>query len=218
MAPREGGPSAADLNRLRDVVPGTAAAGRAVVLDAAKAIDALEVAALTVGGQVVDESSLALAGLTASAAELNRLDGIPAGAGIVLEQAALFTQTTGDGVYTATLPLPANSRIVDIGIEGVALWNTSGAASLVAGDDVDPDGFFLATDLKATDLLAGEVNNLEHPGGKAGAYIGAEQRNLFQAAARNIIGVVTAVGTGTTGRTRMYVQYVVEAAIAAVKV
>jgi hypothetical protein len=161
----------------------------------------------------------AIAGIGVSAAELARLDGIPAAAGLVLTQNVTFTETSGAGTYTGTMALPAGSRIIDIGCDGQALWNSAGACALIVGDDVDPDGFFTSTDLKATDLLAGEINNLEHPGGKAGAYIVSEQRNLYAAAARNIVAVVTqASGTGTLGRTRVYVTYVVSAPTAATKV
>lgn len=127
-----------------------------------------------------------------------------------------FTQTAGDGTYTGTIALPAGARILDIGVDGQALWDGT-SASLVVGDDDTANGFFTATDLKATDLLAGEINNLEHPGGKAGAYIASEQRNLWTAAARNVIGVLTQVGAGTLGRTRLYVLYAVGVATAAVK-
>jgi hypothetical protein len=84
---------------------------------------------------------------------------------------------------------------------------------------VERERLFPQTNLKATDLLAGEINNLEHPGGLAGTYIASEQRNLYSASARSIIAVVTqASGTGTLGRTRVYVTYVVPTATAATKV
>jgi hypothetical protein len=117
-----------------------------------------------------------------------------------------------DGTYTGTIALPAGARIIDIGVDGQVLWAAGTSASMIVGDDADNDGFFTSTNLKATDLLAGEINNLEHPGGKAGAYIASEQRlNLYQATARNVIGVVTSVGAGTAGRTRLYVVYAVAA-------
>lgn len=127
-----------------------------------------------------------------------------------------FTQTSGAGDYTGTIALPAGSRILDIGVDGQALWDGT-SATLIVGDDTDPDGFFLETDLTAVDLLAGEVNSIEHPGGLAGAYIASEQRVLFSAVARNVIGVISQVGTGTLGRTRLYVAYSVVSATAAVK-
>jgi hypothetical protein len=159
-----------------------------------------------------------LSGVTASAAELNKTDGVPATAALVVMESVLFTQTSGNGTYTGTIALPAGARIVDIGVDGQVLWNASTSASLIVGDGADPDGFFTATDLNATDLLAGEINNLEHPGGKAGVYIASEQRNLFSASARSVIGVITQVGTGTAGRTRMYVVYAVPTAVNATKV
>lgn len=154
--------------------------------------------------------------VSASAAELNKSTGIPATAYQVVLEERTFTQTAGDGTYTATIALPAGARIVDIGVHGVALWDDT-SASLVVGDGDSANGFFTATDLKATDLLAGEINNLEHPGGKAGTYIASEQRVLYKATARNVIGVVTQVGAGTLGRTRMYVAYATPTATAATK-
>jgi hypothetical protein len=156
---------------------------------------------------------------TISAAELAKIDGVAASAYPTLTQELTFTETSGAGTYTGTMVLPAGSRIIDIGCDGQALWNSAGACALVVGDAVTADGFFTSTDLKATDLLAGEINNLEHPGGKAGVYIASEQRKLYQATARSIIAVVTqASGTGTLGRTRVYVTYAVPTAVAATKV
>jgi hypothetical protein len=160
----------------------------------------------------------AVAGSGISAAEIAKLDGIAASGGLVVMQSVSFTETSGAGTYTGTMSLPAGARIIDIGCDGIALWNSAGACALVVGD-TDADGFFVSTDLKATDLLAGEINNLEHPGGKAGVYIASEQRVLYSATARDIIAVVTqASGTGTLGRTRVYVVYAVATATAATKV
>lgn len=118
-----------------------------------------------------------------------------------------FVETSGDGVYTGTIELPAGARMLDIGVDAQALWTAGTSASIVVGDDSSANGFFTATDLKATDLLAGEINNIEHPGGKAGSYIASEQRKLYSASARNVIAVLTKVGTGTAGRTRVYVVW-----------
>ena len=153
-----------------------------------------------------------------SAAELEKLNGISAAGYLLQAQEVSFVATSGAGTYIGTMVLPAGHRIIDIGCDGQALWNSAGACALIVGDAADPDGFFTSTDLKATDLLAGEINNLEHPGGKAGVYIAAEQRNLYSATARSIIAVVTqASGTGTAGRTRVYVVYAVVTAVAATK-
>jgi hypothetical protein len=143
-----------------------------------------------------------------SPAELAKLDAIPSAGYIVQQQAVLFTED-GAGTYTGTIELPAGANILDVAVHGLALWTAGTSASLIVGDAADDNGFFLATNLKATDLLAGEVNNIEHPGGLAGVYIAAEQRVLYAAAARNVIGVVTSVGAGTAGRTLLVVTYAV---------
>jgi hypothetical protein len=139
----------------------------------------------------------------------------------VLFEEWTFTQTSGAGLYTATVNIPAYATILDIIIQSLALW-TGTSASLIVGDAADPDGFYLATDLVATDLLVGEDLSFGHPGGLAGAYIASEQRVRTKNAARSVIAVITQVGTGTAGRTRMGVMYAapdaVENANAAVKV
>lgn len=127
-----------------------------------------------------------------------------------------FVETAGTNTYTGTIALPAGARIIDIGVDGTALWSATTAASMVVGDAASATGFFVATDLKATDLLAGEINNIEHPGGKAGAYIASEQRVLYSATARNVVGVITKAGAGTSGRTRLYVTYAVAASASVV--
>ena len=171
---------------------------------------------LEVDGTTVDSSTLAMTGVTATAAELNKSDGIAATAYQTVLAEVLFTEA-GAGVYTGTIALPAKSRIIDIGVDATVVWTAATSASIIVGDASDNNGFFTETNLKATDLAAGEINNIEHPGGKAGAYITAEQRKLYSAAARNIIGVATSVGAGTAGRTRMYVCYSTPTAGAATK-
>ena len=171
---------------------------------------------LKVDGVTVDKDTLAMTSLTATAAELNKSDGIAAAAYQTVMSEVLFTEA-GAGTYTGTIALPAGSRIIDIGVDGQAVWTAGTSASIIVGDGSDPDGFFTETNLKVTDLLEGEINNIEHPGGKAGAYIASEQRVLYSTAARNIIGVATSVGAGTAGRTRLYVVYANPTAGAATK-
>ncbi len=128
-----------------------------------------------------------------------------------------ITETTGAGVYTASVSLPAGATITDIIINGVALWDATTSATLKVGDAADDDGFFTAVNLKATDLLAGESISLEAPGGKQGAYVvpGAaddafQVSKRYNAASRVISAVVTTVGAaGSAGRTRMMVAYAV---------
>lgn len=126
-----------------------------------------------------------------------------------------FTETTGAGVYTGTVSVPAGATIIDIIVNGVVPWTATTSATLKVGDAADDDGFFTAVDLKATDLLAGESLSLTAPGGQHGAYVvpGATDDAYqisarYAAAARVIKGIVTTVGAaGTAGRTRMTVIY-----------
>ncbi len=119
-----------------------------------------------------------------------------------------FTETTGAGVYTGTVDVPAGATILDIIVNGVALWTATTSAVMKVGD-TDDDGFYTAIDLKATDLLAGESISFALAGGKAGAYIANSQVSpRYSAAVRSVKGIVTTVGAaGSAGRTRMMVVY-----------
>ncbi len=136
-------------------------------------------------------------------------------------QSVLFTEA-GAGTYTGTIALPAGAIIVDVIITAGALWAAATSAVMIVGDATDPNGFFDAVNLKATDLLAGESINFCHTGGKEGADVDAPDaathiRRRWLAAARNVVGKVTSVGAGTTGRTYMTVVYTVPVLGAAVK-
>lgn len=138
----------------------------------------------------------------------------------VLSQSATISEgsdgTGAAGVYTATLSLPAGAQILDVQVLGLAVWTAGTTASLIVGDAVDDNGWYLATDLKATDLLADEALTFEHPGGLAGAFIGSEKRIFYNAGAVDVIAEVTTVGTvATVGRTRIVVFYSIPADIEA---
>lgn len=130
------------------------------------------------------------------------------GGGVIVAEVT-FTETTGAGTYTGTVALPAGATLIDVMVNGVALWDTTTSATMIVGDGTDPDGYYTAVNLKATDLLAGESISFALAGGKAGAYIANSQVSpRFAAAARSVIGVVTTVGAaGSAGRTRMLVFY-----------
>lgn len=170
-----------------------------------------------------------VAALTASVAELNTLDGVTATAAEINRLASLggtpiyavertFTETSGAGTYTGAVTVPAGATILDIIVNGVALWDNAGNATMKVGD-TDDDGYFIGVNLKATDLLAGESISFESAGGKAGAYIANSQVSpRYSASARTINGIVTTTGAGgSAGQTRMTVVYSlpVEADIAA---
>ena len=118
---------------------------------------------------------------------------------------------TGAGVYTGSVNVPAGATLVDVIVHAVALWDAATSATLIVGDVADPNGFFDAVNLKATDLLAAESISFSHEGGKKGADLdtaGATHvRRRYLAGARVVTGEVTSVGAGTAGRTRITVLY-----------
>lgn len=133
---------------------------------------------------------------------------------IVFAAERTFTETDGAGTYTAEVDLPAGATLLDIIVNGVALWDNAGAVSMDIGDETDPNGYFAGINLKATDLLAGESLSFALAGGKAGAYIANSQVSpRYSATARTISGVITTASTGgSAGRTRMTVVYAAPAA------
>lgn len=121
----------------------------------------------------------------------------------------------GAGTYTADFKIPAGSTLIDVIIENEALWTAATSASLEVGDSGDPDGFFTAVDLKATDLLAVESASLASTqvrGGVEGAYaqVGTSTHlnRRYSASERTITATVASVGAGTAGRTNVLVLYV----------
>jgi hypothetical protein len=129
----------------------------------------------------------------------------------LLAKEVTFTETDGAGTYTGDVALPAGATLVDIIVTAVDLWDNAGAVSLEVGIPApgDPDGYFTAVDLKATDLLAGESICFALAGGVQGAYIAnSHVLERYSASARTIRGSITAASTGgSTGRTRMTVLY-----------
>jgi hypothetical protein len=133
---------------------------------------------------------------------------------VVIEE-ILFTETTGAGVYTGSVAVPAGAYLLDVIVHGTAVWDAATSATLKVGDGVDDDGLFAGVDLKSTDLLAAEGLSLSGgaglAGGKQGADIANSQWNRrWLATARTISAVVTTVGaSGSAGRTRVIVAYIV---------
>lgn len=128
----------------------------------------------------------------------------------------LFTEASGNnaaGTYDASVTIPGGAYIVDVIVHGVALWNSSGACTLIVGDATDPDGFFTGVDLKATDLLAAEGLSMSGGTALAGGKIGADVANSqfnrrWLATSRVVTATVTcAAASGTTGVTRVLVVY-----------
>jgi hypothetical protein len=124
------------------------------------------------------------------------------------------------GVYTLTIPIPAESWLVDLQITNQALWTADTSATLKAGDTADDDGFFVGVSTKGTDMVVGEVlsiNGGNNWGAKQGAYLttagrkGAVATNFatYYAAGSNLIVTITTVGTvGTAGITHVLASFV----------
>ena len=138
--------------------------------------------------------------------------------GVVQSQELLFTEADGSaaGVYTGTVELPAGATLIDIIVHQVALWTAATDASLIVGDTVDPDGFYTATSLKATDLLADESMSFDKQGAQGGAFLTVgtsthiSDRRKATAALNKVVAEVTTTGAvGTAGITRILVVYAI---------
>lgn len=131
-------------------------------------------------------------------------------------QSGTITETAGAGTYTLPFAIPAGASILDIIVDGIAVWTNAGTATLIVGD-TDDDGFYAAVNLKATDLLAGESISFALAGGKAGAYIANSQVSpRYSATARTVNAIVTTTSTGGgAGRTRVTVVYASAGSVAA---
>ena len=129
---------------------------------------------------------------------------------IVFNYSQVGDMSSVDYDLIGQIKVPANSYILDVQVHGISLWVSGAAASLIVGDGDDDNGFHTATNLKATDLLAGEANTMEHPGGLAGAYTDAQQRKFYSASARTVIAKLTLTANATAasaGETRVLVMY-----------
>lgn len=159
-------------------------------------------------GAVTLNSTLAVTGATTL--QGTAMTGSP----VVVQRIVMDLGTnTAAGVHTGSVTLPAGAILLDIVVHAVALWDQGTSAALIVGDDTDPNGYFDAVNLKATDLLVGESISLVCHGGKAGAYIvgtlpTGHWEARYQVAARTIDAEITTVGTAaTTGTTYIDVFY-----------
>jgi len=138
-------------------------------------------------------------------------------AGIILGYAravsVAFVEDGSGTSYTGTVPIPAGSFLWDAQFQSTVLWDGTSAA-MDFGDDDDPNGYFSAIDLKATDLLVGQVlsiTNSENWGGKQGVYLVAAtglRSAIYYPTANNVMAVVTpGAADGSAGRSFMHVLY-----------
>jgi hypothetical protein len=157
-------------------------------------------------------------GVTATAAELNKTDGIAASGYLMVQEDRTFTETAGAGTFTATVVIPAGSTVYDVIFRNTVAWNSETSATLDAGDADDPNGYFAAVDVKAltadTATVPGSISVLQNDTG-AGAYGGLIK---FYPTAGLITAAIVKVGTtGTAGRSRLSVIYGTPTAVAATK-
>src|SRR3990172_11751838 len=96
----------------------------------------------------------------------------------IVAQEVLFVETTGAGVYTGSVNIPAGATILNVRVRNTAAWTATSSATLIVGDTADPNGFYDAIDLKATDLVVGEELNFDNLGGKPGVYLVAATGHL----------------------------------------
>jgi len=134
--------------------------------------------------------------------------------GRILFQEVIFEEAGAAGTYTGSVTVPAKSWLLDIKLFCEAYFAAGTTASMIVGDADDPNGWFDAVDVKATDIVAGtdaEVIDFNNAGGTEGAYLSAstgERARMYDTAERVITGLITTVGTtSTAGEVRMLVMY-----------
>lgn len=161
-----------------------------------------------------------LDGVTATAVELNKTDGIAASAYLAVTDGVSFTEDGSGTSYTGTVEIPAGAVVHDVCFTTTVLWDGT-SASLTVGDDDAASGWFTATDLKATDLVVGEVLCAADDGtwgGNNGAYLTAAGRRgrvtagvdsgWYYGAASEVIFLVTpGAADGSAGRSFGWVTY-----------
>ncbi len=144
------------------------------------------------------------------------------GSGVIFSKTVLFTEDVTSTIHTGTVVIPAGATLLDILVVPQVLWTATGTVTFKCGDANSSNGWFLNTNLKATDLLLGErlqASNANNWGGLNGAYLttagrfGQQSGNMiggFCLTAYSVIGVITVVTPATTaGRTRMQVLWTV---------
>lgn len=144
--------------------------------------------------------------------------------GTVRAETIRFTEAAGSaaGVYSGAFEVPVGACLIDIIVDGIALWTAGTSATLIVGDAADDNAYFDAVNLKATDLLAGESLSFAHSGGKYGADLvpndvtqatlalgtGGQIKRRSLTSARSLRAKVTTVGTlGTAGITDVTFVY-----------
>lgn len=151
------------------------------------------------------------------------------GDGISVTLMAAFVEDATTLTHTATFPVPAGAILEDIIFLSTVLWG-GGTVALTIGDANAANGWFLSTNLKATDLLVGErlqAASSNNWGGLNGAYLttagrfGQQSGNMIggycPTTAYSVIMVITVTTPAvTTGRSFGFITYQLPATTAAV--
>lgn len=111
--------------------------------------------ALTVAGVTVDENTLAMNGLTASAAELNILDGVGATAAEINRAADVSSYVLE---LTASGAIPVTARSIELNHASVVIAATIANAALMPGLVVFKDTSATGTAAHTVTLTAGTFN------------------------------------------------------------
>ena len=186
---------------------GAAHAGTPVILDGDHHLDEMALTTLRLG-------SGAGIPVTAIAAQLNKCAAIPTYGYPLTVEEWLFTESSGAGSYSVTIPIPAGATVLDVRFMNDALWTNGTSAVLNVGDGDDADGY-----LDGVDVLAAPIANIAGAGGissflkdtGAGAYAGLTKH--YAAAGAITATIVTGTGTEHTGISRLIVVYVEPAEI-----
>lgn len=148
--------------------------------------------------------------------------------GGVFTKTILFTENATSTSHVGSVILPPTATLARIVVLNQALWTATGAVTMKVGDTAVDNGYFTGINLKATDLLLGEVlatDSSTNWGGKEGAYLVAATgvrgpvATNFGAqyvAGSTITGTITVASPATAvGRTYMIVKYSVPTITAA---
>jgi hypothetical protein len=216
-----------DVEQLK--IGGTAVTATAAELNALDGITSTVAELNKLDGVTASTAELnILDGVTATAAELNKADGIAATAYHTVTEGISFTED-GSTTLTGTVEIPAGAILNDIQVVITVLFDDSGAVTMIVGDDDDDNGWFTGVNMKATDLVVGEVlsaADVDKWGGKEGVYLTSAGRmgrttagvdsGPYYGAASEVIGVITTANQdGTAGRAFMFVTYSVPTVVAA---
>ena len=179
--------------------------------------------AATFAGQTITGATLTTATVTAPTITTPTITSPvvtgSASSGIVVAKRCSFVEDATNTSYTCSVTIPALAVVEDVQVIGRVLWNGT-SASMDCGDTADPNGFFDTINLKAADLVIGEMLSIKHStlwGGQEGAYLVAASGvrgpttnnfSMSYVAGSAIKCVITEGATdGTAGRTDMVVLY-----------